>query len=109
LSTGGSNQVNTFKLDPKPQALTPAPGAAPKAEPTPEPDLTTPTGGDKKAATGSYSEKFTPKGIDGSPILFPGGGGGDRSMGFWKKALNAAGIGGGGDDKSAGDSTGGTG
>jgi hypothetical protein len=103
-----NNPVQSFVVNlPKPQAFTP-PAPVIKEDLKAEPDPTTPTGGDKKqVATPSYSEKFTPKGIDGSPILFPGGGGANNGMPGWQKALKSIGVGGG--DSSAGASPSGTG
>ena len=82
------------------------PPAPPKEEPKVEAAATPGDNGGPKLNVSRLSEKFTPKGIGENPLLFGGGTPGvDNGMGFYKKALNSIGLGGGGDEGGEGAGT----
>jgi hypothetical protein len=104
----GSNTVRTFVASlPEPQSTPPAPQAI--TQPTPpksEPKIEAATPGDKGGPdlnVSRVSEKFTPKGIDGDPILFGSGTPGvDNGIRGWGDGLKKLGIGGGEEGADAG-------
>ena len=107
----GSNPVQKFVASlpkaftpPAPQVFTPP--APPKEEPKVEAAATPGDNGGPKLNVSRLSEKFTPKGFGDNPILFGSGTPGvDNGMGFYKKALNSIGLGGGGDEGGEGAGT----